>query len=147
MTQFTALRWRKAGGAWVNVPAPFTCVIIPRGVVPADIEIDLSYSVSAQHLRSVQIFGNGCGAGVPVLISSQNTAEHWHTNVADNSVTNTARYSISAAASAGAYSVSVLAISRAFNPSGGDGGRLVDWHYDPVYNYNYPSLPIAVVNA
>jgi hypothetical protein len=147
LTQFTALRWRKAGGAWVNVPPPFTCVVIPRGVVPSDIEIDVSYAVTAQHLRSVQVFGNGCGAGTPTLISPLSTAEHWHANVADNSVANTARFAIAAAASAGAYSFSVLGVSRAFNPSGGDNGHLADWNYDPVYNYSWPSLPVAIVNA
>jgi hypothetical protein len=147
VTQFTALRWRKAGGAWVNVPSPFTCVVIPRGVVPSDIEIDLSYSVTAHHLRSVQVFGSGCGAGNPVLISAPGTAQHWHTNVADNAFASTARFSVSAASAAGAYSFSVLGVSRAFNPAGGDGGHLADWNYDPVYNYTWPSLPIAIVNA
>jgi hypothetical protein len=52
---FTQLRWRKAGG--VFQPLPLICPLIPRGVVPSDIEIEVSYSVSAAHLRSVSLSG------------------------------------------------------------------------------------------
>jgi hypothetical protein len=115
--------------------------------VPSDIEIEVSYSVSAAHLRSVSLSGGGCGAGVPVLISPLSTAQHWHTSPADNSVINTATFALSAASPQGAYSFSLMAASRAFNPSGSDGGHLADWNYDPVYNYVIPTLPVAVVNA
>ena len=60
-----------------------------------------------------------------VLISHRPRAQHWHTNTADNSVASTARFSISAAAAPGAYSFNLIATSRAFNPSAGDG--VVTW--------------------
>lgn len=142
---FTGLRWRKSGGVFQSLP--LICPLIPRGVVPSDIEIEVSYSVSAQHLRSVALGGGGCGAGSPVLISPLSSAQHWHTSPADNSVAATAVFSLPATAPQGAYSFSLTAASRAFNPSGGDGGHLVDWNYDPVYNYVVPTLPVAVVNA
>jgi hypothetical protein len=142
---FTQLRWRKLGGAFQ--PLPLICPLIPRGVVPSDIEIEVSYSASAPHLRSVSLSGGGCGAEAPTLSSALSTAQHWHTSAADNAVADTAIFSLSAAAPPGAYSFFLVAASRAFNPSGGDGGALADWNYDPVYNYVTPMLPVAVVNA
>ncbi len=143
---FTQLRWRKAGVGPFQ-PLPLVCPLIPRGVVPSDIEIEVSYSVSAAHLRSVSLTGGGCGAGTPTLLSALSTAQHWHTGPADNTVINTATFALPATAPQGAYSFSLMAASRAFNPSGGDGGHLADWNYDPVYNYVIPMLPVAVVNA
>jgi hypothetical protein len=143
---FTQLRWRKAG-AGAFQPLPLTCPLIPRGVAPSDIEIEVSYSVSAAHLRSVSLSGGGCGAGSPSLISPISTAQHWHTAPGDNAAVNTAVFALSAAEPQGAYSFSLFASSRAFNPSGGDNGHLADWNYDPVYNYVIPTLPVAVVNA
>jgi hypothetical protein len=121
--------------------------VIPRGVVPSDIEIEVSYTAAAAHLRSVQLSGGGCGGGTPTLISALSTAQHWHTSTADNSVTSVATFQLLATALPGAYSFNLLAASRAFNPAGGDGGHLADWNYDPIYNYVAPSLPVAVVNA
>jgi len=143
--QFTRLRWRKSGGIFQELP--LTCPVIPRGVIPSDIEIEVSYTVSAAHLRSVQLGGGGCGGGSPTLLSALSTAEHWHSSVGDNSVSNTATFQLLATAPAGAYSFNLLAASRAFNPAGGDGGHSADWNYDPIYNYSPPSLPVAVVNA
>ena len=143
--QFTRLRWRKTGGSFQDLP--LTCPVIPRGVVPSDIEIEVSYTTAAAHLRSVQLSGGGCGGGTPTLISPLSTAQHWHTSTADNSFTSVATFQLLATALAGAYSFNLVVASRAFNPAGGDGGHLADWNYDPVYNYIAPALPVAVVNA
>ncbi len=146
---FTELRWRVAGGAW-SPPLSLICPVVTRPTVggnPVDIEFMVSYQASAAHLRSVQLSGGGCGGGNPTLVSALSTAQHWHTNPADNSVANTATFALPGAMPQGAYSFNLFAASRAFNPSGGDSGHLVDWEYDPVYNYVVPSLPVAVVNA
>ncbi len=47
----------------------------------------------------------------------------------------------------GAYSFSLDAVSRAFNPAGGDGGREADWLYDPPYRPFDQTLQVAVVNG
>lgn len=144
--QFTKLRWRRAGDvAWIDLP--LTCAVIGRGVAPSDIQIEVSYSVAASHLRSVVLRGGGCGGGNPSLSSALGSAQHWHTGPFDNSVTNTAVFDLAAVHPAGGYSFSLYASSRAFNPSGGDGGHLADWNYDPGPIYVIPSLPVAVVNA
>lgn len=90
--QFTELRWRVAGGVW-SPPMELICPVVNRPVVagnPADIEFMISYQAAAVHLRSVSLSGGGCGGGNPTLISALSTAQHWHTNPADNSVINTA---------------------------------------------------------
>jgi hypothetical protein len=133
--------------AWQEIPWPFICPVLRRGAVPADIEIEVTYNVAAAHLRSFQLSAGGCGGGNPVLTSAVSTAEHWHDNPADNNVTRTAVYSIAAANLAGPYSFHLFAASRAFNPSGGDGGHLADWNYDPVYLWVHPMLAVAVIDA
>jgi hypothetical protein len=107
----------------------------------------VSYTVAATHLRSMALSGGGCGGGIPVLQSALSTAQHWHDSAGDNSVAQSAIFRLSGAALQGAYSFSLDVASRAFNPSGGDGGHLADWNYDPVYNHVVPTLPVAVVNA
>ncbi len=147
--QFTELRWRPAGGAW-SPPLSLVCPVISRPTVagnPVDIEFMVSYQVSAAHLRSVALSGGGCGGGAPTLSSALSTAQHWHTNPGDNNVTNTATFSLPGLSPQGAYSFHLFAASRAFNPSGGDGGFGADWNYNPVYKWVRPFLPVAVVNA
>ena len=148
-TQFLELRWRVAGGAW-SAPLSLICPVITRprvGGAPADIEFRVRYQVSATHLRSIELSGGGCGGGNPTLVSALSTAQHWHTGPADNTVINTADFALPGAFSQGAYSFSLFAAGRAFNPAGGDGGFEADWQYDPFYRYVVPTLPIAVVNA
>lgn len=149
LVEFTELKWRQVPGAW-SAPVLLNCSVIPRpssGGNPVDIELMLSYRVSAQHLRSVRLYAVGCGGDNPVLLSPLSTAQHWHTSPGDNSVVNTAIFSLAGTAQQGAYRFSIRAISRAFNPSGGDGGQLVDWNYDPIYNWVWPIQPFAVINV
>ena len=148
--QFTKLRWRVVGGVW-SLPMSLDCPVIPRPIVggnPVPIEIEVSYQASAMHLRSVELRSGGCGGGDLTLNPPLSTAQHWHIDPADNSVINTAIFALSGLALQGAYSFDLLAVSRAFNPAGGDGGFEADWNYDPVYNINpIPTLRVAVVNV
>lgn len=151
VAQFTQLRWRVVGGGW-NGPLSLVCPIIHRPVVngsPVDIEFEISYQVTADHLRSVSLSGGGCGGGVPTLESAVSTAQHWHTSPGDNAVSNTAVFRLLGGQPQGAYSFHLHAASRAFNPAGGDGGFEADWDhpYNPVYKDVHPFLPVAVVNG
>jgi len=145
VAQFNALRWRFSGGSWNNLS--LICPVIARGVTPQDIEVEVDYSVLANHLRSVALNQFGCGGGDMALQSALSTAQHWHTGPGDNSVVQTARYSLSHLSLPGSYGFSIDAASRAFNPAGGDAGHLVDWNYDPVYIHVTPQIDIAIVNA
>ena len=146
---FTALGWRfsDVGGAFT--PLSLDCPVIARGAIPRDIDIQVSYSASATHFRSVELSASGCGlSGTIARISSLDTVRHWSTDpVADNSVSQTAVFQILQSSAAGSYSFGLSAVTRAFNPSGGDGGDVRDWNYDPVYRASYPQLSVAVVNA
>ncbi len=143
--QFTGLRWRFVGGSWQNLP--LVCPVIARGVTPQDIEVEVDYTALATHLRSVELDSYGCGGGSMSLLSALSTVQHWHTGPLDDSVAQTARYSLSHTALAGSYGFTIDARSRTFNPSGGDGGHLVDWNYDPTYIWVTPQINIAIVNA
>ncbi len=52
-------------------------------------------------------------------------------------------------AAEGTYSFHAEVASRAFNPSGGDGGHLATppWQYDPAPIYIQPSVAFSVFNA
>jgi len=155
---FTDLSWRVAGAAAWN-PLPMVCPMIVRssvGGIPATIELRISYVASAGHLRSVVLTAGGCGAGGPAKLVAPNWSdppspddpyEHWHTNTFDNSVARTAIFSLPGSSHPGCYSVALSVHGRAFNPSGGDGGQLSDWEYDPVYNWVYRQMNVAVVDS
>jgi len=146
VAQFTSLRWKRDTDA-VWTPLPLVCPVIPRGVVPANIQIEVGYTVTASHLRSVVLSAGGCGGGNPVLSSALATAQHWHEDANDNTFTSTAVFDVASVNPAGAYGFTIHAASRAFNPSGGDNGHISDWNYDPVYIDVWPHLPVAIVNA
>jgi hypothetical protein len=122
------------------------CVVIDRGVTPANIYVQVSYSVLANHLRSVQVGSGGCAGGA-VLTSALSTTQHWYEDAGDNSFSNVASYVIPSTSPQGVYSFDVYAVSRAFNPAGSDAGPLDDWNYNPDYRHTNPSFAIAVVNA
>jgi hypothetical protein len=128
-------------------PVPIDdCVVIDRGVVPQDVYIQVTYSVTANHLQSAQLIAGGCAGGA-TLTSALSTAQHWYESPGDNSVSHVATYKIPASQPQGVYSFEVYAASRAFNPAGSDAGPLDDWNYSPTYVWTDPSFAIAVVNA
>lgn len=157
VAQFTSLAWRVVGGAWT--PLELICPVVVRPTAfgnPVDIEFRVGYQVTANHLRSLQLSGGGCGGGAPGELASPNWShpagainpyQHYSTDPdLDNSEAHVAVFSLAGAALQGAYSFSLYASSRAFNPSSPD-GFIADWNYDSAPNYVVPSLPIAVVNA
>ena len=74
---------------------------------------------------------------------------HWHVDVNDNDQLLEVVYRLPATASEGTYSFGAFVASRAFNPSGGDGGHLAApaWQYDPVVSYIVPSVAFSVFNS
>ena len=142
-----------SGSQSVNVN---DCAAIDRGVTPQDVYIQVSYTATASHLRTVELSSGGCTGGAtlypvattPAQIAAQlATIQHWYEDAGDNTVSNVATYKIAASLPQGVYSFAVEADSRAFNPAGSDGGPFADWNYSPVYIWTVPSFAIAVVNA
>ena len=132
------------------------CVVIDRGATPQDVFVQVTYSVVANHLQSVQVGSGGCDGGAtlypvattPAQLAAQlATVQLWYEDAGDNTVSNVATYRIAASQPQGVYSFDVYAASRAFNPAGSDAGPLDDWNYNPTYVWTNPSFAIAIVNA
>ena len=146
---FSQIRWRVQGGAWLpqnTFTLPFSCIVIERPT-GADIEIEVTWGASAEHLRDARIYTSGCGDGDPVLVSAVSTREHWHENFGDNAVARTTRFSVAGDADQGAYSFSVDAWSRAFNPAGDGGGPATNWLANYSYIHSHPSVALAIIDA
>jgi hypothetical protein len=146
-----------SSGPWQ--PLAGTCPVVRRGTTPADVYFRVSLAASSSHLRSVHLNPNDCGGGSMSFVSGTGgvratpTAvqyEHWHTGPGDNAELLEAIYKLPGAATQeGTYGFSAVISSRAFNPSGGDGGQLATppWQYDPAPITIYPSVSFSVINA
>jgi hypothetical protein len=160
VARFTVLKWRHEGESdseWRSLM--HQCPVIRRDAGKV-VEIAVGIEVATPHLRSILLWGTGCGVADPELVSPlppnweayllTRGMSHWHTSAFDNSFINTtspALFRLAASAEPGVYSFDLRAHSRAFNPAGGDGGFDLDWHYNPVYNRRHPQVDIAVVDA
>ncbi len=153
--RFISLAWRVAGAAdWTEFPS-LVCPVVYRphdhNGNPVDIEFRVQYEATMHHLLKVALVGSGCGAGAPVPTTASDRVPqaHWHTNNHDNSVSQTAEFTLAGSALQGAYGFTLYSYSRAFNPAGGDGSdpQANDWYVDThSLNWNWASLPVAVVN-
>jgi hypothetical protein len=142
--------WQPLGGA---------CPVVRRGVNPADIYFRVTLAAAANHLRAVQMWPNSCGAGTFSFVSGAGgvqpfagslICEHWHTSTGDNDQTLQVIYLLPGGSTAeGTYGFGGFVSSRAFNPSGGDGGQLASpaWQYDPAPIAIWPSVAFSVINA
>jgi hypothetical protein len=149
--------WSFAADLSGSQPVPTTdCAVIDRGVAPQDVYVQVTYSVVANHLQSVQLISGGCAGGATLyppaataaqLAAQLATVQHWYEDAGDNTVSNVATYKIAFSQPQGVYSFEVYAASRAFNPAGSDAGPLDDWNYNPTYKWTDPSFAIAIVNA
>lgn len=148
--------WSTASDLSGAQPVPTDdCVVIDRGVNPVDIYIQVTYSVSAEHLRSAQITSGGCAGGANLVSATSSvsqpspalTVQHWYEDETDNSFSVVATYVIPASYPQGVYSFTFTSDTRAFNPAGSDDGPLDDWNYNPQYIYTNPSFSVGIVNA
>ena len=96
--------------------------------------------MTAAHLRSVELFGSGCGSGNPQLVSGFEALEglmtpsatYWHKTELDNAVSRQVVWSVPASLPPGAYGFGLTAWSRAFHP--GDGHVYTPTNPDIGYN-------------
>ena len=156
------VEYRK-NGVGPFIPLTFPCPLVRRGAVPQDVELRVTFTAAASHLRDVSLAGAGCGAGDlvytsgapagwftrPPSSSNPTALVHWHQTVNDNSVAVTALFRLAASALQGAYNFNGFAGSRAFNPDGDDAGDLVTppFQYDPLDIYVTPQFEFAVIDA
>jgi hypothetical protein len=153
--EFNSLAWRVAGTPTWHAVDINHCIIIDRPT-GATLEFKVDYTGSARHLLKVQLSADGCGDGnletklAPNWsepVSAINPYQHWHVNALDNNVTRQAIFTLPATAAEGAYEFDLYAATRAFNPSGGDGGFEADWFYNVVYRDAWAEVKFAVIDA
>jgi len=153
--EIVSMGWRAPGG--VLHPLPLNCPTIARN--HQDIEVVLNVQVTAGHLRSVELFGTGCGGGAssdPTLLTGFETLEglavatgdYWHKNSADNALSRQVVWSVPAALSPGAYEFGLRAYSRAFQPGDGHVYNTTnpDITYEPAPIWTYAKTAIAIVD-
>jgi hypothetical protein len=160
---FQPVGWNYTGSA--ASPTPLTpdngCFIIERS--SQDIEVQLSYTVTAYHLYSVCLVADGCDAGgVTVTDSGGLTAGTaacldglgyvydgpFDNSLPDSTLTGTVTYTIPGDSPDGCYSWNLTAYSRAFSPNASQGLDDTDgssWNYTQTPIYSNPSVSIAIV--
>jgi hypothetical protein len=152
---FTPVSWNYVGES----PTPFTvddgCYIIER--TSQDIEITLSYSVTAGHLYSVDLVPDGCDVASVTVVDSgallpdspgSNDLSYLYDGPADNSLTGTVTYKIAAGALDGCYTWLLTAFSRAFSPN--DSNGLTDvggyaWNYAQTWVWSDALTSVGVI--
>lgn len=141
---FTLLRWNYVGeDNWKTVG--LNCPVIQRTKGRA-IDIEVSYEASSDHLRSMQLTGNGCGVnGILSLKSAVDTVAWWHRNGADNYEAKTAVYYLAANMLPGAYGFHLVTDSRAFNPLK-SAGLESDWVLNLKHIWKTTELRVSVVD-
>lgn len=140
------------------VPIDVVCPVVRRQASPVDLYFRVTLEAAASHLRSAQLWASGCGAGNFTFVSGSGGQQdpllptyyqHWHQNPDDNDQTLRAIYRLPSGAAEGTYSFTAYVVSRAFNPSGYDGGHLKvpAWQYDPDHVHTYSHVAFSVFNA
>jgi len=134
------------------------CPVVRRHRSPADVYFLVTLDASARHLRSAELWPSDCGDGRFTFLSgsggeqapSDSTLyQYWHEGPADNSRLLRVLYKLPGGAAEGTYGFRANVSSRAFNPSGGDGGHLSvpAWQYDPAPIHIVPTMSFSVINA
>ncbi len=143
--RITGLRWTKTGEAnWLDVS--LNCPVIQRPKNTA-IDIQVDYESSADNLRSMKFWGQGCGTGGQLqLVSSVDTVDWWHRNAADNYEAKTATYRLASSMLPGAYGFHLSAHSSAFNPVKSE-GLATDWYVNLGPIWSNAELRVSVVDV
>lgn len=154
----TTLKWRKVGDtSWTDLPLACPTVRRPVGT---DIEFQVTWQASSNHLLYTQLLAGGCGSSTAILSlqkpsamatpdETAATAEHWYVAEGDNAATKTAVYRLNysaAPSNEGAYTFWVNAYSRGIDPSHAT-GYVADWNYNVLWVGGTVYLKsVAVVN-
>ncbi|WP_158224011.1 helix-hairpin-helix domain-containing protein [Halorubrum salipaludis] len=98
-----------------------------------NIGIKVTFRAWGEHFRSVQAKMNGCNRN-PTLYrpSSGGSSQYsyWHETVGDRNHRKTVAFEVPSGYQQGAYRLRLRAVSRAFNPAGGNSGPSTNWEYD-----------------
>lgn len=137
---------------------PFTpldpiCPVVRRGATPQDVYFRVRLDASAQHLRSSELWGIGCGSGSMVIVQQSGgyvalggSYRHWHQSAGDNSQTFDVVYRLSSGAAQGTYGFGAHVSSRAFNPYNGGHLATPPWELDTDEAYTHVTTYFTVAN-
>ena len=139
-------------------PIDGACPVVRRGSTPKDLYFRVTLAATARHLRSAELWARGCGSGDFAFVSGSGgfqssgdpiLYQYWHRTTDDNDQTLQVVYRLPSGAAEGTYSFAAHVTSRAFSPTGYDGGHLhvPAWQYDPAQIYIRPSVAFSVFNA
>lgn len=144
------------------LPLSLPCPLVRRGVDLQEVELRVTFTVAASHLRDVWLEGDGCGAGnliydsgapadwfMNALAGAATGVAHWHIDVNDNSAVVMASFTLAPTALQGTYFFVARANSRAINPAGGDTGHLQTpmYQYDKVDIHTPLGFSFSVIDA
>lgn len=153
----TQIRWRQPGQAWEVLPLG-ECPVAARGDKAQPVEFEVTFAVSARHLRDVSLAAAGCGSGASPLVSAVSTGSdnyatagdtrsvwHWHDGVGDNSSGGVVTFTLGGGAAGGCYGFSLTAFSRAIDPNQPGNNTLNGmWHTDPGVIWSHWPVSVSV---
>lgn len=140
---FTSVAWNQVGGGSGELVGE-SCPSIVRNDPSGDVQVSVSWSVTADHYRNATLTGHGCAAGTLEVGSGDH--QHWHAAVVETGTTGTANFTIPGGAADGAYSVTLRGWGRGFSPAGATGPG-VDWEIDSSANGNTSQFRFAVFTS
>lgn len=144
---FGAIKWRPVGaGSWTTLPDECPVIRRPAG---AAIELVVPWSADSVHFRNARLDFAGCGGSSSATIGADTepiTYEQWHDSVLDTHGGDVAYYTVADWQPEGAYTLSLSAWTRAWQP-GFDAGPPADFYFDPSWVWSYLPRAIAIVNA
>lgn len=154
----TQIRWRQPGlTSWAVLPLG-ECPVAARVDKNSSVEFEVSFGVSARHLRDVSLAAAGCGSGASPLVSAASTAPdtyavaadnksvaHWHDTVNDNSSGGVVTFTLAGGAAAGCYGFTLTAYTRAIDPNQpGNNTHNNNWHTDPGVIWSQWPISVSV---
>ncbi len=141
------------------LPIDTVCPVVRRKTTPVDVYFRVTLDASAHHLRSADLWAAGCGAGDFTYVSGSGGEtvvdggtlhfRHWHNSVTNNHQLLQMVCKLPSGAAEGTYHFGAHVSSRAFSPTGWDGGHLAvpTWQYDPDHIWIDPWVAFSVVDS
>lgn len=127
-------------------PLPEACPVYRRAA-GHDVEIEVTWTAYASHLRSASCYGAACGGGSTVVTEgADDTRQWWYRNAGDTTTgTKVSRFRIPAGSPDGAYHVRWDLVARAVTTTENVAGP--DWRGSPAHIATYPDFVFALVTA
>ncbi|MGH1488189.1 MAG: hypothetical protein ACRBK7_02150 [Acidimicrobiales bacterium] len=139
---FASVSWKQGtdGGELIGL----SCPTIGRPDPGQPVELTVTWTTTADHLRSATLTAFGCGAG-GTIVKTGGDSEVWHTEAFETGGTWTATYEIPGGALPGAYGMTIGGVGRGFSPAGASGPG-VNWFINPAVNWTNSQFRFALIS-